>query len=665
MSILSNINSNHLYFTLKNIIEKKLGTFPEIGIIAGQSVASALLEEFKLNQGLEMPFNDIDLFINESDAPYCEEIDLDKPEFDEDGNIILYETIRSKLVKSGEKGSLNFHSVYNSYSCELFDPTHKNGYKIVYSHRDPSNENLNYVRVDMMDTRKEGSMSALPFMLGRGTHILNGFDINACQIALDTAQQKVVWTDEFEEFINTLELKASFLGTPMHTAVRLLKKKDEIPFLNFNEEHEMLRLQSARKVFINMENQRETIDGAGYGFMPGNLFSNAYLSKIDKYWQALSKYFKLTRKMCTFNNAYSIKKPNSSYVDYKTEKVERLFYAFTPLNYDHNSVSSFSRAFIRGEQRPSCEDVNRLFSIWFNASQRSSEITEQAVVIPLNTNEAMFIPMWLRININDDFKGIEAVEYHEYQQAFKTYSQNQQLFNRFVTDKESMATIIKRAAHIEWAKNSGFNYYLAIFSSPSTFYLMPSKAEMPYRSAKTDNKSITLFEEAIKNHYVSFDEENFKALLHKAQTEFLSALNKLQSPFIECNDLKASQFSTELVDVDFIGNLKELFISLVKDNDFKNNQYFCWDSTSWDSMFFFLLGRKVFMKFHETTGMENTVLFSLPTENNKGNLFKYALENLSDHTPRQHKMESVLMKRNNLSPVLFDKCSETFDYFIN
>ena len=129
--------------------------------------------------------------------------------------------------------------------------------------------------------------------------------------------------------------------------------------------------------------------------------------------------------------------------------------------------------------------------------------------------------------------------------------------------------------------------------------------------------------------------------------------------------MKASQFSTELVDVDFIGNLKELFISLVKDNDFKNNQYFCWDSTSWDSMFFFLLGRKVFMKFHETTGMENTVLFSLPTENNKGNLFKYALENLSDHTPRQHKMESVLMKRNNLSPVLFDKCSETFDYFIN
>lgn len=74
--------------------------------------------------------------------------------------------------------------------------------------------------------------------IDRGKRIIEGFDINCCQIAYDLLHHRFIWTPEYEEFIKTMQIKITALFTPWHTAIRLAKKHQDITgsYLNINDE---------------------------------------------------------------------------------------------------------------------------------------------------------------------------------------------------------------------------------------------------------------------------------------------------------------------------------------------------------------------------------------------------------------------------------------------
>jgi hypothetical protein len=58
--------------------------------------------------------------------------------------------------------------------------------------------------------------------------ILNSFDINATRVGYSIEEDKFYITKDFEDFLNTGELKICNIQTPSHTAIRIAKKSKEL-----------------------------------------------------------------------------------------------------------------------------------------------------------------------------------------------------------------------------------------------------------------------------------------------------------------------------------------------------------------------------------------------------------------------------------------------------
>lgn len=571
MNIRNMTRNGSLYYALKTIIESNLGTFPEIGIIAGQAVSSAMMVHLGIKEDQPKPFNDVDIFVTKSIAPYCHEIDNEEPIINEEGNIIKYSSTRAKVNYAGEKGKLKYSLIDLSFSCELLDPTFKNSYSIDYSHRDEGNPLVNYIRIKINnDTHTSTPLS------GRAEHILAGFDINACQIALDTATKTVHWTPEFEEFIRTLELKASFLGTPMHTAVRLFKKHAELPFLKLNAELEMLKLQSAREVFIHIENERAKYSDKAY--VPGNLFSSAYLPKIESVKDKIEPYFTLDEKICVFDNHYSERKPDSSCSTVVEEKIQRTMYVFTPKNHHAFSVETFVNAFIKSNTPLSCEDVNRLFSIWFDAAceAESSPNSDAAtrffnfscVAIGSDRKFGKFNARWLHAHINDSMDAFKNTSFSDLSCAYYVYREVPELFELFLSENISLYEIIKRYKNVRWLIHNGFLYYIGFMTAQVTKNLLVN-GRLSSDFSSLHRNHFKPLHAAVASHAVPFDNPNFQELMLEKRREFAYTLKKLRSPYTTCDKLNSRTLSKNGLKVNLVSSAFELFKSLMNSGNLK------------------------------------------------------------------------------------------------
>ena len=58
--------------------------------------------------------------------------------------------------------------------------------------------------------------------------IMEGFDLNCCQVGLDLESAELIYSPNFEAFLKTMQLQVSHPCTPFHTAVRIAKKKKEL-----------------------------------------------------------------------------------------------------------------------------------------------------------------------------------------------------------------------------------------------------------------------------------------------------------------------------------------------------------------------------------------------------------------------------------------------------
>lgn len=141
--------------------------------------------------------------------------------------------------KSGNKAIINDLDIYyldgilEKYEEEEFrkKQSYRKQEKVVFE--DYSGLNINFKSssyyiiekvdtVDILNNIYYRSNTSDPFI------IIDSFDINCCQAGYDIATDKFYWTKEFEDFLNTGEVRLVSLNSPAHSAMRLVKKKIDL-----------------------------------------------------------------------------------------------------------------------------------------------------------------------------------------------------------------------------------------------------------------------------------------------------------------------------------------------------------------------------------------------------------------------------------------------------
>ena len=101
------------------------------------------------------------------------------------------------------------------YECSIaYD--HGSNYRILEVDREGL---LNWIKISRVNDREN---------VKNYQYILRGFDFNCCQVGIDLNNNKLYYTEEFREFLNTKQLEITAVYTPAHTAIRLFKKMKEL-----------------------------------------------------------------------------------------------------------------------------------------------------------------------------------------------------------------------------------------------------------------------------------------------------------------------------------------------------------------------------------------------------------------------------------------------------
>lgn len=210
---------------------------PESGFIAGGSIANIVWE---LVSGNKAVVNDVDVFIFDG---LISEID---------------ETDKSLLYKYQEKES----KYWEDYTGMRYSSIKKDFYTIVSSDHQGIFNKVKY-KSNKIDTDL----------------ILRSFDINSTKVGYSIEEDKVYWTPEFEEFLQTGELKVCNLMTPSHTVIRLIKKKDELG-CKLDDFEINLAKHAISVRFSDVYKLR---------------FKSRYFEMFEKYSDTLGKHFEIKR----------------------------------------------------------------------------------------------------------------------------------------------------------------------------------------------------------------------------------------------------------------------------------------------------------------------------------------------------------------------------------
>lgn len=108
--------------------------------------------------------------------------------------------------------------------------------------------------------------------------VLNSFDLNCTQIGYDIEKDTIIWSENFEKFIESGELQFTNLNSPHHSAIRILKKRDELSATLKDEEFKLC-IYTIYK---------------GLGGITRRYFSEKYAKVFKKYENELNKWFILT-----------------------------------------------------------------------------------------------------------------------------------------------------------------------------------------------------------------------------------------------------------------------------------------------------------------------------------------------------------------------------------
>lgn len=167
-------------------IKSKWG-LPNSGFLAGGSLANLVWELVSGNKAI---INDIDIF--HYDGKIDKSTEIDKSE-----SLFLFKELEVK-----------YHEEYQGMGMSI---STKGRYVITDAEKDGIFNNIKYI-----STEEDPSF------------VIKSFDINCTAIGYSIEEDRFFWTEEFEDFLKTGNLKVVNASTPAHTAIRIAKKSKEL-----------------------------------------------------------------------------------------------------------------------------------------------------------------------------------------------------------------------------------------------------------------------------------------------------------------------------------------------------------------------------------------------------------------------------------------------------
>lgn len=117
--------------------------------------------------------------------------------------------------------------------------------------------------------------------------ILDSFDLNCCQVGYDIKEDKFYHTKDFLEFLETGKLKISFLNSPPHTAMRIVKKHFDLNVELPQMELDILAFANQNKYFWDTTKFK---------------FKQKYFDLYQKFKPFLQSRFDITRALESEDN---------------------------------------------------------------------------------------------------------------------------------------------------------------------------------------------------------------------------------------------------------------------------------------------------------------------------------------------------------------------------
>ena len=224
-------------------IKSNFGNFPQEGYLAGGSLANLIWE---YTSGTKAVINDVDIF------NFYAKLDEDS----------VYSG--STLTKDGEKLFYNQSQklFYQDYTGLCQSIRSKDCYLISHTENKDIYNHIYY----------KGTNDSIIL-------VIDSFDINCTQIGYDIKNDSFVWTEEFSQFLKTGELKFTNLNSPHHSAIRILKKRDELNAKLDDEEFKLC-------VYAIQNN----LNG-----ITRRYFTEKYANIFINYQEELGKYFNLVQ----------------------------------------------------------------------------------------------------------------------------------------------------------------------------------------------------------------------------------------------------------------------------------------------------------------------------------------------------------------------------------
>ena len=225
-------------------LKTKETNFPKHGVIAGGSLGNLIWEQVSGNVAV---VNDIDIFI-----------------FDREVNA---ENVYGDSTKTTDNKKVFYRSLEKIYYKDYTGLCEGSRTRDFYLIERTENSGLfNYVYYSATSEKPE--------------LIIDSFDINCTQVGYDIESDRFFWTKEFEQFLKDGKLKLTNLGSPHHSVIRILKKRDEL---------------NASLDPIEVKIAAYTVSRPLHG-VTRRYFSDKYFNVYEKYQEELSKYFKISKE---------------------------------------------------------------------------------------------------------------------------------------------------------------------------------------------------------------------------------------------------------------------------------------------------------------------------------------------------------------------------------
>ena len=235
-----------------------------------------------------------------------------------------------------------------------------------------TNERIGIINKVMLDVYSRKSRNVCEYY----SELINNFDLNCCMAGLDRLNNKIVYTDDFVDFILNNKIEVTHLKFPLQTAYRMKKKCVELDTITTNFETEILLLKQATT------------------FHGGNSFGEVWSEKIKRDYELFAENFEI----CDYHTRHQLD-DDMGLKFYKSKKlpmleVEVLYQKdlASLLDYDKNTLLSFWDLVFRGKYN---DEVTHNLNKFINSMAETTRHTKRGlnglfILKCLNTSKNYF-----------------------------------------------------------------------------------------------------------------------------------------------------------------------------------------------------------------------------------------------------------------------------------